>query len=340
MTQDEHTSETEHVEITDEPLVDDEKPTSKLVRYILILLAVGMVGGGIFMNYHRAGVLKERREAKKRQTPEPGPRYVDPPPAEAYPWVKDYDVANSIDARIPPPPGTARVQVVPDSFAHWLRYLPVKSGQQKVLLYSGEPKRNQTAHWAVLDIDTGSEDLQQAARAVLRLRAEYLYARNKYDEIAFHVSPKETFSWNRWRKGDRPEGALEGGHHSWYIAAAKPDDSYANFRAYLDTVFKYADANTVAADLKPISDIKDMQIGDVFVHPGKPGHAVIVVDMVQDTKTGDKGFLLAQSFIPAQDMHILVNAYDTQGPWYRTNFNGKLQTPEWTFHSEELQRFP
>ena len=67
---------------------------------------------------------------------------------------------------------------------------------------------------------------------------------------------------------------------------------------------------------------------------------MIVVDMVQDPKSGDKGFLLAQSFVPAQDMHILVNAYDPQGPpWYRANYNDKLQTPEWAFPAKELMRF-
>ncbi|MBN1941780.1 MAG: DUF4846 domain-containing protein [Phycisphaerae bacterium] len=329
----------------DEPLIDDTKPISRHLRVVLIALAVGMFVGGIAWNIQRGKSLREQWKKKNddpSKSPYAGPRYVAPPPGDAYPWVTSYDAANSIAARIPPPSGTVRVEVSPDGFAHWLRYLPVKPGQQKVMLHDGQPKRNQHAHWAVLDVDVGPEDLQQSAKAVLRLRAEYLFARNKYDEISFHISRNDTLPWNRWRKGDRPV-ALEGGVIMWNTKAAKPDDSYANFRKYLDAVFGcgYADAATLALDMKPVSEAKDIQIGDVFVHPGKPGHAVIVVDMVRDAQSGDKGFLLAQSFIPAQDVHILVNAYNPEGPpWYRTNFGQTLRTPEWTFPASELRRFP
>jgi hypothetical protein len=340
MTDPEHNPDTEQPTDVDEPLIDDDKPMGNSLRYILIALAVGMFVGGIVWNYHRAKELKKRREARKNDLVVTGPRYVAPPPGEAYPWAQNYDAANSIAARIPPPAGTVRVQVSEDSFANWLRYLPVKPGQQKVLLYNGEPKRNQNAHWAVIDIDTGSDDLQQGAEAVLRLHAEYLYARNDFDAISFHVSSKDMLPWNRWRKGDRPV-AMEGGAVTWNTQAAKPDDSYANFRKYLDAVFAHADTNTLAMDVEPIGGAEIPRIGDVYVHPGKPGHAVIVVDMVQDTKTGRKGFLLAQSFIPAQDVHILVNAYNPQGsPWYCPDYLAdNLRTPEWTFTPYELMRF-
>jgi hypothetical protein len=338
MTRNEHNPDTEQAETSDESMIDDDKPMGNRLRIVLIALAVGVFVGGIALNYHRARVLKERREGRKSDLPITGPRYVEPPPPEAYPWAKDYDVANSIAARIPPPAGTIRVQAPPDSFANWLRYLPLKAGQQKVLLHTREPRQNQHAHWAVLDVDVGPDDLQRSAEAVLRLRAEYLYARNKYGAIRFHVSPDETYDWNRWRAGDRP--TMKDGKIVWQTAA-KADNGYANFRAYLNAVFAQADTNSLAKDLQPIPAARDMRIGDVFVHPGKPGHAVIVVDMVRDPKSGDLGFLLAQSFIPAQDVHILVNAYDPQGPpWYRTNFVEKLQTPEWSFLATELRRFP
>ncbi|RKY25888.1 MAG: hypothetical protein DRP83_05535 [Planctomycetota bacterium] len=54
--------------------------------------------------------------------------------------------------------------------------------------------------------------------------------------------------------------------------------------------------------------------------------------------------MLAQSFIPAQDMHILVNPANPQaGPWYpappEDNPNATLRTTEWTFSFGELTRF-
>jgi len=48
-----------------------------------------------------------------------------------------------------------------------------------------------------------------------------------------------------------------------------------------------------------------------------PGHAVIVVDMAEDAK-GQRAFLLAQSYMPAQDIHILKNPMDADlSPWCR-----------------------
>ena len=45
-----------------------------------------------------------------------------------------------------------------------------------------------------------------------------------------------------------------------------------------------------------------MQIGDVLIQGGSPGHAVIVVDMAENPATGEKLYLLAQSYMPAQDI--------------------------------------
>lgn len=57
-----------------------------------------------------------------------------------------------------------------------------------------------------------------------------------------------------------------------------------------------------------------------------------------DPASGRKAFLLAQGFMPAQDMHILRN-HGSSGPWYDLNFGPTLRTPEWTFAAEDLRRF-
>ena len=66
----------------------------------------------------------------------------------------------------------------------------------------------------------------------------------------------------------------------------------------------------------------------------------VVVDLAADARTGTKHFLLVQSFMPAQDMHILRNPGDARGsPWYDAAFGEELHTPEWTFRRTELMRF-
>ena len=83
-----------------------------------------------------------------------------------------------------------------------------------------------------------------------------------------------------------------------------------------------------------------MQIGDVLIQGGSPGHAVIVVDMALKLDTGEKLFLLAQSYMPAQEIHILKNPEEPGiSPWYRLNQDDQINTPEWRFYKEDLKRF-
>src|ERR1700712_1986709 len=87
-------------------------------------------------------------------------------------------------AAIPLPEGFTRLDAGSTSFIAWLRKLPLKKNK-KVFIFNGSPKANQTAQFAVLDISVGNKDLQQCADAVMRLRAEYLYAQKRFSEIDF-----------------------------------------------------------------------------------------------------------------------------------------------------------
>ena len=86
-------------------------------------------------------------------------------------------------------------------------------------------------------------------------------------------------------------------------------------------------------------EISQMQIGDVFIVNGLPGHCVIVVDMAEN-EAGQKLFMFAQSYMPAQDIHVLKNLDDSdKSPWYKLDFGEQLRTPEWTFSKNDLRRF-
>ena len=92
-----------------------------------------------------------------------------------YAWLQA-SAWGSLRQRVAAPKGFQRVPAAAGSFAAWLRELPVKKGQPQVMLFDGHAKKNQTAHQLVIDIDVGRRDLQQCADAVMRLRAEYLFA--------------------------------------------------------------------------------------------------------------------------------------------------------------------
>ena len=105
-----------------------------------------------------------------------------------YKWLESYDSTQCILNRVEVPNGYERVETIPGSFADWLRHLPLKKGNPPIRYYNGREKILQDAHYAVVDIDVGDRDLQQCADAVIRLRAEYLYAAGLYDSIAFNFN--------------------------------------------------------------------------------------------------------------------------------------------------------
>jgi len=251
------------------------------------------------------------------------------------PGMPAQPASNKIRDRITPPDGFKRVAVHSGSFGEYLRNLDLKPGRPPVLLYNGEKKHNQDAHYAVIDMDVGKKNLQQCADAVIRLRAEYLYQAKRFEDIHFNFTSGDCADFTEWAGGFRP--VVNGNSVTWK-KKADPDSSYKSFRKYLETVFMYAGTASLAKELNR-TDIKNVHTGDVFIRGGFPGHAVVVVDMAEDVR-GSRVFLLAQSYMPAQDIHILKNPADSKlSPWYRCDFSGKLPTPEWEFSKNELYRF-
>jgi hypothetical protein len=214
---------------------------------------------------------------------------------------------------IPPPPGFTRTSAVKGSFAAWLRQVNLKKSKT-VYLFNGLPKPNQQAQYAVLDIPVGKKDLQQCADAIIRLRSEYLYNAGRYNEIVFYDNLSQVYRFGS--KYDR-----------------------FHFETYLEKVYAWCGTLSLNKQLKTISHYADVWPGDVFIHGGSPGHAVIVMDVAVNVH-GEQVFMLAQSYMPAQDIHILKNPADAkQSPWYSLPAKAPLQTPEWIFKQGERKRW-
>ncbi|MEW5850392.1 MAG: DUF4846 domain-containing protein [Myxococcota bacterium] len=238
--------------------------------------------------------------------------------------------------RVPPPSGYTRVPAAAGSFGAHLRALSLKPGQPPVRLYDGREKRNQGAHLAVYALSVGEQDLQQCADSIIRVRADWLRAQSRDDEICFRFTSGDAASWKRWRNGERPQ--VKGNRVKWATTAAR-DDGERTWREYLETVFMYAGTYSLRREMTAVADPRDVRMGDVFIQGGFPGHVVIVVD-VAENPDGDRVFLLAQGYTPAQDFHLLRNPSSATSPWYRAEDEGELVTPEWTFQRADLRRFP
>jgi len=243
----------------------------------------------------------------------PGPAIAAP----GYAWRTPQAATETLAQRIAPPAGFERVPAAPESWAQWLRGLPMKPAGAPVLLFNGTHKWRQDVHVGVIDIDVGNRDLQQCADAIMRLRAEWLFAAGRKRDIGFNYTD---------------------GKRRNFSARAKSD--YASFRKYMTLVFAYAGTYSLEHELKPVPRAS-MAIGDVFIKGGFPGHAVLVADMAVNEQTGENRFLLIQSYMPAQEIHVLKNPAAADGsPWYPADFTGELVTPEWTFPEGALRRWP
>ena len=213
---------------------------------------------------------------------------------------------------IPLPEGFTRSEYVGDGFTVFLRNIELKK-DKTVYLYNGLPKGNQSAQFAVLNISVGNEDLQQCADAVMRLRAEYFFAAKQYDRIIFSDNEGKVYKF-------------------------KMPYTKENFTRYLHRVFGMCGSASLSVMLHHV-EFSDIRPGDVLIRGGFPGHAILVMDVAVNA-AGKKIYLLAQSYMPAQDIHVLVNpTNENLSPWYEVNENKMVNTPEYLFYRNELKRW-
>lgn len=243
----------------------------------------------------------------------------------------------TIQTRFNVPENYKRFESSKGSFAYYLQNFPLKPHDSKVYLYNGNLKYRQDVHAAVLDISVGEKDLQQCADATMRLRAEYLFDQKEFDKIHFNFTNGFNAEYSKWHQGFRTK--VDGNKVNWIKSATNEDSkSYTSFLKYMETVFTYAGTLSLENELSH-RDLKDIQIGDVFVKGGSPGHAIIVVDLAEN-ETGNKIILLAQSYMPAQNIHILKNPNNSHiSPWYDLNNLEILETPEWNFSTLSLKKW-
>ncbi|RZK46327.1 MAG: hypothetical protein EOO59_19450, partial [Hymenobacter sp.] len=258
--------------------------------------------------------------------------------APIYPWLKAAPLPQaSLVQRFAAPASCQRVAVAAGSWGAWLRGLPLRPAGTPARLYNGQLKGNQAVVAAVVNIDPGTKDLQQCADAVIRLRAEYLFSQN-FNKIHFHLTTGYDAWFSDYVAGRTFQVTGEEVTPAPKLAEAP---THAALGRYLLPVFGYAGTLSLSRELLPIP-LNEVRPGDVLIHGGRPGHAVLVADVAENPRTGQRYFLLAQSYLPAQDIHILRNvAHPALGAWFAVPglAEALVETPEWTFAREELGRF-
>lgn len=86
-------------------------------------------------------------------------------------------------------------------------------------------------------------------------------------------------------------------------------------------------------------DAKDLQIGDMLIKGGSPGHIVMICDEAINAQ-GEKRYLLFQGNTPAQSVHLVKNLEDTDiSPWYTLKKDAVIPVSNYTFYNSKFVRF-
>ena len=239
-----------------------------------------------------------------------------------------------LQRRYAPPQGYRRVPVEKGSFAEWLRALPIRTDRMQVMSYAGRPLSRPSAGLVLMDV--GDRDLMQCADAVIRLHAEYLWASDRANDAAYRFTSGDTTRWVDWVDGER--FLISGSRVSRAAGSARPAD-HRSFRQWLNLVFTYAGTRSLARDAARPDRTEPIRPGDFYVEAGSPGHAVLVLDVVQNSE-GHRLGLLGQGFMPAEDIHVLRSPAAIDGVWFELPMSGDqtLRTPSWRPFPQDARR--
>ena len=239
---------------------------------------------------------------------------------------------NTVATRFNVPVGYSRKAYTSGTFGNYLQDLPLKPQGTLTKYYNGEVKDKKVAA-AVIDMSVGNRDLQQCADAIMRLRAEWLFAEKRFKDISFNLTNGFNMKYSEWKQGKRLNAACNG-----WNTGGTASESHDDFMNYMKKIFTYAGTLSLSKELQT-KNIANLEAGDVFIKGGSPGHAVIVLDVAEGRE--GKVFLLAQSYMPAQDIEILKNPNNPgMSPWFKASEMGILETPEWDFQWSQLKTWP
>ena len=243
--------------------------------------------------------------------------------------------SSTIASRVNIPEGYKRVTYAKGSYEDYLRNYKLKPFGSKIINYDNSEYFWQGGHIGILEIPVPKNGLQQCADALIRIRSEYLWKNNRKDEIGFNFTSGHYCSWKKYAEGYRPK---INGNKVNFNKTANANPSEENFYKYLNLIYMYSGTLSLYNELKSV-DSKDLQLGDMLIRGGSPGHIVMIGDEVVN-ENGDKLFLLFQGNTPAQSVHLVKNLEDaTISPWYQLENDAVVPVSNYTFGSAKFVRF-
>jgi len=242
----------------------------------------------------------------------------------------------TIAKRIVVPENFKRTVYPEGSFSAYVQTYALKPFDAKIINYDGEDYVYQSGHVGVLEVPVPSNGLQQCADALMRIRAEYLWEQNRKSEIGFNFTSGHYCSWTKYAEGYRPK---INGNKVTFSKTASENHSEENFYKYLNLIYMYAGTQSLFDELTKVEKVEDLEVGDMVIKPGFPGHIVMIADKATNAN-GEILFILAQGNTPAQSVHVLKNLSDTAiNPWYQLELDAYLEIPTYYFNQTKFVRF-
>jgi hypothetical protein len=234
-------------------------------------------------------------------------------------WVLKANPSPKTIESIQPPAGFTRLVAAPQSFARWLRQLPLKPTPSPVLDFRGRihKKSSDTTIAAVVDLDILGKSMQQCMDIIIRLRAEYLWNQRAFKQISFPLPGGYPLNWFDWQQGYRPQFQ---GIQMTLHKKEQPDSSRKCFEKYLCTLFATSHTQQFYHAYSQIEPT-EIKAGDFIVKKGNKGHAVLIIDLAVHAN-GILAALIGQGDTPACEFHLLN--YQNNNPWFPLDFTKNI----------------
>lgn len=225
----------------------------------------------------------------------------------------------------------------PGSFSEYLVNFPLHPPDFPIRDYRAIPVENQDNHIAILKIDVGDKDLQQCADTWMRLYAEYFWLKSVTLRLDLNSQAASSFHGTITGTGFEPKKLKS--VLSFYDSGEK-DDSYSAFRKYFNIIFRFAGTIFLDKESLPVAGNDDIKPGDFIINSGRPGHSVVIVGVAKNNQ-GKRIYLLAESYMPAQDVDLLKNTGNPAiSPWDELDVDAsKTITAKYTFKPTSIKHF-
>jgi hypothetical protein len=214
-----------------------------------------------------------------------------------------------------PPDGYQRVRVQENSFAGYLRRLPVVPDSFAVFDFKSNVrvKSRDSTLAAVIPVDIKGRNLWQCMDILQVFYMDWLFRQKKDSLIIFPLPDGTTLSWHEWRLGIR---AVFKGLNFQKTKNGQPLSDMEAFRRYSNFIFEHSGTQTFWHYYPPVA-LQDIFPGDFIVKKGKKGHAVLIMDLAVNSD-GEKIALIGQGDTPACQFYLLKK---NVSPWFKIDEN-------------------